>query len=147
MQQTSTRPLVPVHTLTTDALLVQLGLSRAWTQALEAELAANEIPQAKLGWDVDAVAGWRRRVLTDGDLLTLHEYRLVAMRLASFPPIVIRERAHGRTDNATFHRLGLIVALRYTHDHLRVRPRRAGHRLITNGPGWRGEPPHVIRRR
>lgn len=132
--------------VTTEALLVQLGLGPAWSQALEAELTANGISPQAGAWNTDMVDGWRRRTLADGDLLTLREYRLLAMRVASFAPMTIRERAHGRTDRATFGRLGLTLALRYTHGLEPLHPGRAGHRLLTKGPDWQGDPPRVVRR-
>ena len=77
--------------------------------------------------------------------LRVHHYRLVAMRVASFAPAVIRERAETALGRGVLERYGLMLALRYTADIAPMRSGRAGHRLVRDGMRWRGAVPMVVR--
>lgn len=130
---------------TTEQLLYELGLGRAWAGVLETTLRAARVPERGRAWDADAVQGWRNRMVAAGDLLSVHQYRLVAMTMASFGPAVIRERAGTASDRGVLERCGLMLALRYTADITPMRSGRAGHRLVRDGMRWRGEVPMVVR--
>ena len=132
-------PLPPLSMPSTERLLDQLSLGRAWASALESELAAAGVPRHGGTWDAGAVTGWARRMVAASDLLTIHQYRLVAMRLASFPQSVIRERAESGMDRDVLDRCGLMLALRYTTDLAPMRVGRAGHRLVRDGIDSRGQ--------
>lgn len=140
-----TVPLPPLSMPTTERLLDQLSLGRAWASALESELAAAGVPRHGGAWDAGAVTGWARRMVAASDLLTIHHYRVVAMRLASFSPGVIRERAEAGMDRGVLDRCGLMLALRYTTDLAPMRVGRAGHRLVRDGIASRGQVSVVAR--
>ena len=130
----------------TERVLDRLSLGRAWATALETELAAAGVPRHGGTWDADAVTGWARRMVAASDLLTIHQYRLVAMRLASFSTVVIRQRAESGMDRDVLDRCGLMLALRYTTDLAPMRVGRAGHRLVRDGIASRGQVSVVARR-
>lgn len=139
-------PLPTPSTPTTERVLDRLSLGRAWATALETELAAAGVPRHGGAWDADAVTGWARRMIAASDLLTIHQYRLVAMRLASFSPAVIRARAESGMDRGVLDRCGLMLALRYTTDLAPMKVGRAGHRLVRDGMPSRGQVSVVARR-
>lgn len=132
-------PLPPMSMPSTERLLDELSLGRAWATALETELTAAGVPRHGGTWDGGAVTGWARRMVAASDLLTIHQYRLVAMRLASFSPAVIRERAQSGMDRGVLERCGLMLALRYTTDLAPMKVGRAGHRLVRDGIASHGQ--------
>lgn len=142
------RPSVPTPSLSmpdTERLLDRFSLGRAWATALETELAAAGVARHGGVWDAAAVTGWARRMVATSDLLTIHQYRLVAMRLASFSPAVIRQRAESGMDRGVLDGCGLMLALRCTTDLAPMRVGRAGHRLVRDGIASRGQVSVVAR--
>ena len=123
-----------------------MGLGPVWAPALEGELTDAGVPVSDSSWNPEGVTAWRRRTLAASDTLTIHTYRVVAMRLASFAPTVIQERAQGRPSRLTLDRWGLGLALRYTHDVAPLHPGRAGQRLVQTGLPQRADPPDIVRR-
>ena len=131
---------------TTERLLRDLRLGSAWAGTLEVELRRAGVSRAGRVWDADSSAGWVRQVLARSDFLTVHDHRLVAMRLAGFSPTVIKSRAQAKLDGGQVPRIALALALRYSHDVEPMRPGRAGQRLVRHALPDQGGIPDLVRR-
>jgi hypothetical protein len=132
---------------TTERLLHDLRLGSAWAGTLERELRLAGVARHGRSWDADAAAGWVRRVLARSDFVSVHDRRLVAMRLAGFPLTTVKARGHTKVSGDQLARTALVLALRYSHGLDPMRTARAGARLVRDGlPPNRGVPDLVRRR-
>lgn len=132
--------------LSTAEALQLLGLGPAWATAIEGELMQAGASAGPGRWLKPAVRGWARRVLADSDHFTLHQYRLVAMRMANLPTSVVKDRAGTKPNRPVLHRTALMIALRYTHDVAPRRQGRTGDLLARQGMPARGTLNAVTRR-